>query len=91
MTGNGTPAGKGVTLATKLPQPEYSPEIRKLRDSLHWGSQTRCQKGKPVLYSVDDPAGLDTRRKALYLQPIAEYLRMDYLLQFCVQSTKQGK
>jgi len=33
----------------------------------HWGSQSKCQNGKPVLESVDDPAGLDARRKELFM------------------------
>lgn len=55
----------------------------------HWGSQTQCEDGKPALYEVDDRAGLDERRKELFLQPVGEYLNMDYLVQFCVQAGKQ--
>ncbi len=49
----------------------------------HWGSQTRCVDGKPVLDPVDDPAGLDARRKELFMPPIQDYLKMDYLTKFC--------
>src|SRR6266403_1081763 len=27
----------------------------------HWGTQTHCEDGKPVMAPVDDPAGLDAR------------------------------
>jgi len=40
----------------------------------HWGSQVKCEKGKPVLMPVDDPDGLDARRKELYMQPVSEYV-----------------
>ncbi|PYT29288.1 MAG: hypothetical protein DMG57_12205 [Acidobacteria bacterium] len=53
-----------------------------------WGTQTRCEDGKVVLAPVADPAGLDARRKALFMQPIAEYLKNDYLAKAC---TKIGK
>ena len=49
----------------------------------HWGTQTRCEDGKPVLYTVDDPAGLEARRKELFLQSIEDYLKTDYLTKFC--------
>jgi hypothetical protein len=52
----------------------------------HWGSQTYCQKGKPVLAPVDDPATLDARRKELYMAPIGEYLKMDYIIKVCAQA-----
>ena len=52
----------------------------------HWGTQAKCENGKPVLYPVDDPAGVDARRKELFLPPVAEYLRMDYLVKSCAQS-----
>jgi hypothetical protein len=54
----------------------------------HWGTQAKCTKSKPVLYPVDDLAGLDARRKELFMPPIREYLQMDYLVKFCAQ---QGK
>ena len=54
----------------------------------HWGSQTKCVDGKPVLYAVDDPAGLDARRHELYLPPIEEYLKMDYLSKACASPGK---
>lgn len=50
-----------------------------------WGTQVRCEEGKPVLYRVDDPAGLDARRKELFMLPVLEYLRMDYLVKLCAQ------
>ena len=55
----------------------------------HWGSQVKCVDGKPVLSPVDDLAGLDARRKELFLPPIAEYLQMDYLVQNCKEQTKK--
>jgi len=44
----------------------------------HWGTQADCKNGKAVLAPVDDPAGLDQRRKNLQLMPvaIAEYLKL---------------
>ncbi len=41
----------------------------------HWGTQTSCQQGRAVLDPVDDPAGLEKRRKELRLMPIDEYLK----------------
>lgn len=35
----------------------------------HWGTQTKCEKSKPVLYPVDDPSSLDMRRKELFMPP----------------------
>lgn len=49
----------------------------------HWGTQAQCSNGKPVLSPVDDPGGLDARRKELFLAPVQEYLRMDYMVRFC--------
>jgi hypothetical protein len=54
----------------------------------HWGSQSKCQNGKPVLEPVDDPAGLDARRKELFMMPIGDYLKLDYLTKFCAQAGK---
>lgn len=54
----------------------------------HWGTQARCKNGKPVLYPVDDPAGLEARRKALFLMPMDDYLKLDYLVRFCATSPK---
>jgi hypothetical protein len=53
-----------------------------------WGSQTQCVDGKPALYPVDDPGGLDARRKELSLTPIDEYLKADPLIQACAQLAK---
>jgi hypothetical protein len=39
-----------------------------------WGSQTKCVDGKAVLDPVEDPAGLDDRRRALFMQPVEQYL-----------------
>jgi hypothetical protein len=33
----------------------------------HWGTQASCKNGKPELDPVDDPAGLEERRKALFM------------------------
>jgi hypothetical protein len=35
----------------------------------HWGTQTPCKSGKAVLAPVDDPAGLEQRRKDLQMIP----------------------
>jgi hypothetical protein len=51
-----------------------------------WGTQTNCKNGKPVLAPVADPARLDVRRQELFMLPIREYLRMDYLVRFCKAS-----
>ena len=48
-----------------------------------WGSQVACKDGKAVLSPVDDPAGLDARRKELFMLPVQEYLKMDYIVKFC--------
>jgi hypothetical protein len=50
-----------------------------------WGSQVKCEGGKPVLYTVEDPAGLDARRKELFMMPIGEYLSNEYLLKSCAE------
>jgi hypothetical protein len=52
----------------------------------HWGSAAKCENGKPVLYPVDDPAGLEARRKELFLMSIREYLQSDMMLKFCAQA-----
>jgi hypothetical protein len=39
-----------------------------------WGSQTKCLDGKAVLDPVEDPGGLDNRRRALFMQSIEHYL-----------------
>jgi len=54
----------------------------------HWGTQANCENGKPVLYPVDDPAGLDARRKELSLPPIREYLQMEMMVRFCAAMAK---
>jgi hypothetical protein len=54
----------------------------------HWGAAGKCEEGKPVLYPVDDPAGLDARRKELYLMPVRDYLQMDYIVKSCAQAGK---
>jgi hypothetical protein len=51
----------------------------------HWGSAVKCENGKPVLYVMDDPSGLDARRKALFLMPVREYLQLDYIVKSCAQ------
>ena len=40
-----------------------------------WGSQTSCVNGKAVMDPVENPEGLDQRRRELHLQPIEEYVR----------------
>ena len=54
----------------------------------HWGTQVKCERGKPELYAVDDLAGLDGRRKQLLLLPLNDYLRADYLVKLCRKQTK---
>ena len=49
----------------------------------HWGTQTKCENGTPVLFPVDEVATLDDRRRELFLQPVAEYLKTDYLQKVC--------
>ena len=39
-----------------------------------WGSQTKCVDGTAVLDPVEDPEGLDDRRRALFMQPVEQYL-----------------
>ena len=53
-----------------------------------WGTQIKCENGKPVLFPVADPAGLDARRRELFMPPIRDYLKMDYLVKFCVGGRK---
>jgi hypothetical protein len=50
----------------------------------HWGTQTTCKHGKPVVDSVDDPAGLMQRRSELQLMPLDGYLKT--LESFCTDS-----
>jgi hypothetical protein len=44
----------------------------------HWGTQGDCKNGRAVLAPVDDPAGLEQRRKDLHLMPVSidEYLKL---------------
>ena len=49
----------------------------------HWGTQTKCVNGKPVLDPIDDPAGLAQRRQELFMMPIESYLKNEYLVKFC--------
>jgi hypothetical protein len=44
----------------------------------HWGTQASCTNGKAVLAPVDDPTGLEQRRRDLQLMPVAidEYLKV---------------
>lgn len=49
----------------------------------HWGTQADCVKGKPVISPVDDLAGLDARRRELFLPTMREYLKTDYLVKAC--------
>ena len=52
----------------------------------HWGTQAKCENGKPVLYPVDDRAGLDMGRRELFMLPVREYLQLDYLVKSCTQT-----
>jgi hypothetical protein len=38
----------------------------------HWGTQAKCENGQAILYPVDDMKGIDERRKAIGLGPLAE-------------------
>jgi hypothetical protein len=49
----------------------------------HWGTNIECKDGKPVAAPVDDPAGLDARRKELFMLPMSEYLKAGYLVELC--------
>ena len=53
-----------------------------------WGTHTTCREGKPVLNPVEDPDGLEARRKELFLLPVEEYLKNDYLMKVCAQAGK---
>ncbi len=53
-----------------------------------WGTQVECREGKPELPPVEDPASLNARRKDLFLLPIGEYLKSDYLVKLCAQTKK---
>jgi hypothetical protein len=44
--------------------------------------------GAEIPRSVDDPAGLDARRKELFMPPIRDYLKTDYLVKLCAQTVK---
>jgi len=52
----------------------------------HWGNKIKCVNGKPEIYPVDDPAGLDQRRKDLGLIPMPEYLANEYIVKSCQAS-----
>lgn len=53
-----------------------------------WGTQVECRECKPELPPVEAPASLDARRKDLFLLPIGEYLKSDYLVKLCAQAKK---
>lgn len=53
-----------------------------------WGTHIKCEDGKPVLTPVDDPAGLDARRKELFMLPMREYLKSDYFAKLCAKAGK---
>ncbi len=54
----------------------------------HWGSQVTCKGGRPVLDPVDDRAGLDARRKELFMPPVREYLKSDFFAKMCAKAGK---
>jgi hypothetical protein len=54
----------------------------------HWGTQTRCENGKPVLDPVDDTAGLEARRQELFMPSVQAYLSSDYLVKVCAGAGK---
>jgi hypothetical protein len=47
-----------------------------------WGTQVRCEGGQPVLPPVE-------RRKELYLMPVADYLKSEYIVRSCARQSKQ--
>ena len=51
-----------------------------------WGTQINCHDGKPTLSEVEDLEGLAGRRKKLFMMPVEDYLKVDYLIQFCAQT-----
>jgi hypothetical protein len=55
-----------------------------------WGSQTKCVDGKAVLDPVEDPAGLDDRRRALFMQPVEQYLGLMTDM-FCRRQANTGQ
>lgn len=55
----------------------------------HWGTQTTCKNGKPVVDPVDDAAGLAQRRSELQLMPLDEYLKT--LEPLCTDSISQTR
>jgi hypothetical protein len=55
-----------------------------------WGSQTKCVDGKAVLDPVEDPASLDDRRRALFMQPVEHYLGL-VTDKFCRREPNTGQ
>ena len=51
-----------------------------------WGTQIKCNEGKPTVAEVEDIEGLADRRKKLFMMPVEDYLKVDYLVQFCAQA-----
>ncbi|MCX6613142.1 MAG: hypothetical protein NTW74_20110 [Acidobacteria bacterium] len=51
-----------------------------------WGTQIKCHEGKPTVAEVEDPEGLADRRKKLFMMPVEEYLKVEYLIQLCAQT-----
>lgn len=41
-----------------------------------WGTQAKCVNGLAVLYTVEDAAGLDARRRDLRMPPIRDYMNV---------------
>ena len=41
----------------------------------HWGTQASCKDDKAELDPVDDPAGMEQRRKDLFMIPVERYLK----------------
>jgi len=50
-----------------------------------WGTQVKCEAGQPVLQPVEDPGGLDGRRKELNMMAMEAYLASDYLRKVCAK------
>jgi hypothetical protein len=81
------PAMEAAVKAGEASMSEYALLYDRVQTGLEkpqrWGTQTKCVDGKPVMLPVEDPAGLDARRKALFLAPMDEYLKMEYLVRSC--------
>jgi hypothetical protein len=83
----GLTAMKKATDSSDASKSDYAYLYDRVQSNLgkpqHWGTQTQCTGGGPVVLPVDDPAGLDARRAELGLMPEADYLKNEYLVRAC--------